>query len=146
MQKNKKGNHINQPKSNFSMTSVSVEKYIFIFPRYLSPILHVLYNSAEFYQNQGIISKIRSTTLFHTLVSLITWPKTFFWTGTIFIGVYVSVCVCKRLPQLSQKVLDWFWWNLAGWFIMIKDRFPSKMSLIGLLERKLQKIRHLTFS
>ena len=38
-------------------------------------------------------------------------------------------------------VLDQFWWNLAGWFIMIKDRFLSKMSLIGPLKRKLHKTR-----
>ena len=36
--------------------------------------------------------------------------KLCFWTGIIFIGVYVSVLVsvCERLPQLSQKVIDRF--------------------------------------
>ena len=67
-----------------------------------------------------------------------------FWTGIIFIRVYVSVCVClyvcESVPWLSQKVLDRFWWNLAGCFIVIKDRFLLKMSLIGPLERKLGTI------
>ena len=73
--------------------------------------------------------------------------KLCFWTGIIFISVYVSVCVsvclsvCVHLPRLSQKVLGRFWWNLAGWFILIKDRFLSQMSSIGPLERKLQKTR-----
>ena len=38
--------------------------------------------------------------------------KLCFWTGIIFIGVYVSVCVClsvcECLYRLSQKVLDRF--------------------------------------
>ena len=57
-----------------------------------------------------------------------------FWTGIIFIRVYVSVCVCvclsvcESLYRLSQKVLDRFQWNLARWFIMIMGRHLSKMS------------------
>ena len=53
--------------------------------------------------------------------------KLCFWTGIIFISVYVSVClcvcVCKFLYRLSQKVFDRFWWNLAGWCILRKCRF-----------------------
>ena len=48
----------------------------------------------------------------------------------------VCLSVCKSLYRLSQKVLDRFWWNLAGWCIMIKDRFLSKMGWIGPVERK----------
>ena len=65
--------------------------------------------------------------------------KLCFWTGIIFIRVYVSVCVClcvcKSVYQLSQKVLDRFWWNLAGWCIMTKYRFLFKIGLIGLVKR-----------
>ena len=53
--------------------------------------------------------------------------KLCFWTVIIFIGVYVSVCVGLSLYNLSQKVLDRFWWSLAGWCITIKDRSLSKM-------------------
>ena len=52
----------------------------------------------------------------------------------------MCLCVCPSVYRLSQKVLDRFWWNLAGWFIMIKDKFLSKMSLIGPLRRKLGTI------
>ena len=60
-----------------------------------------------------------------------------FWTGIIFTRVYVSVCVCVCLfvPRLSQRVLDRFWWHLAGWCRMIKYRFLLKMGWIGLVER-----------
>ena len=50
--------------------------------------------------------------------------------------VCVCVCVCESLYRLSQKVLDRFWWNLAGWCRMIKARFLLKMRLIGPVERK----------
>ena len=82
-------------------------------------------------------------------------PKNFvFWTGIIFIGEYVSVCVsvclcvclCRLYTIYLKKFLTDFWWNLAGWLIMIKDRFLSKMSLISSLERKLQRTRIYTFS
>ena len=72
-------------------------------------------------------------------------PKTLFLDRYYFhrrhcVCVCVCLSVCESLPRLSQKVLDRFWWNLAGWFIMIKDRFLSKMSLIGPLRRKLGTI------
>ena len=59
--------------------------------------------------------------------------------GVVCLCVCVSVCVsvCVFVGLLSQKVIDRFWWNLAGWCIMIKSRFLSKMKWIGLLERKL---------
>ena len=59
--------------------------------------------------------------------------KLCFRKGIIFIRVYVSVrvwvclCVCEPVPKLSQKVLDRFWLNLAGWCIMILSRFLLKM-------------------
>ena len=81
--------------------------------------------------------------------------KLCFWTGIIFIGVYVSVCVsvclcvclcvCESLYRLTQKVLDRFWWNLAGWCIMIKDSFLS-MGLIGPIERIPRPFRILKYS
>ena len=86
-------------------------------------------------------------------ILLLPGPKTLFldryyfhWRVCICLSVCLCVCVCPCLYRLSQKVLDWFWWNLAGWLIMIKDRFLSKMSSIGSLERKLQRIRIYTYS
>ena len=67
-------------------------------------------------------------------------PKTLFLDRYYFhrrhcVCVCVCLSVCESLPRLSQKVLDRFQWNLAGWFIMIKDRFLSKMGWIGSIER-----------
>ena len=59
----------------------------------------------------------------------------------------MCLCVCPSVYRLSQKVLDRFCWNLAGWCKMTMGRFFSKMSLIGLLEWKLKRIRiYYTFS
>ena len=49
--------------------------------------------------------------------------------GIIIIGMYV--CVCPSVNRFSQKVTNWYWWNLARWCIMIRGRFLSKMGLIG---------------
>ena len=61
----------------------------------------------------------------------ITWPKIFDFGQVLFSSAF---CVCLCLPRLSQKVLDRFWWNLAGWCRMIKYRFLLKMGWIGLVE------------
>ena len=47
---------------------------------------------------------------------------------------HLQVCIClSTCESLPQKVLNRFWWNLAGWCIMIKNRFLSKMRWIALL-------------
>ena len=83
------------------------------------------------------MKKCLSGRIFYSHLSFYLAEKLCFWTGIIFIGVYVSVCVCvcASLCDLSQKVLSRFWWNLAGWCIMIKDRFLSKMGWIGPVKR-----------
>ena len=64
-------------------------------------------------------------------VVIFTWPKNFF--GQVLFSsacMYLSMCVSvfPCLYDLSQKVLDRFWWHFAGWSIMIKDGFLLKMS------------------
>ena len=86
----------------------------------------------ERYYFHRLLSVLVSDEILHIYLG----QKLCFWTGIIFIGVIVSVCVsvCERLPRLTQKVLDRFWWNLSKWCIMIKDRFLSKMKWINLVE------------
>ena len=70
----------------------------------------------------------------HSAQQLITWPKNLVFGQVLFSSacmcLCVCVCVCESVYQLSQKVLDRFWWNLVGWLLMTKDRFLLKMSFI----------------
>ena len=73
-------------------------------------------------------------------IFLLPRPKTLFLERYYFhrrVSVCLSVCVCVCVSEaiITQKVLDRFWWNLAGWRIMIKARFLLKMKLIALIER-----------
>ena len=67
------------------------------------------------------------------------WPKNFDFRQVLLssasLCLCVCQCVCESVYRLSQKVLDRFWWNLAGWCRMIRYRFLSKMRWIGLVER-----------
>ena len=75
------------------------------------------------------------------LKKLITWPKkTCFWIGIICIHVSVCLCLCDSLPRLSQKVLDRFRSNLAGWFITVKGRFFFIMKRTTFVERSILKV------
>ena len=62
---------------------------------------------------------------------MITSPKNFVFGQVLFSSACMCLCVCvclsvcKCLYQLSQKVFDRFWWNLAGWCIMIISWFFS---------------------
>ena len=99
---------------------------------------------------QKMLLSICACGCLHNNYMVITSPKNFVFGEVLFSSacmcLSVCVCVCDSLYRLTQKVLDRFWWNSAGWFIMIKDKFFLKMSLIGSLERKLPKIRYFTFS
>ena len=72
-----------------------------------------LFSISLFYSTEGCrISKyIETSDVLHNVYLA---EKLCFWTGIIFIGVYVSVCVsvcvcvCESLYRLSQKVLDRF--------------------------------------
>ena len=66
---------------------------------------------------------------------LVTWPKNFVFGQVLFSTACICLSVCVSEAFITQKVLDRFWWNLAGWRIMIKARFLLKMKLIALIER-----------